>query len=167
MIEHMEEIPLTPGESVACASCGKPKSADAAYCVHCGAATHAATQQKAGSQRQSTTSSFVFGEHPASVTQRGLLASLLDVTFTSLVGTKLVRMLYVLAMIWIGLAALSYIVLAFRLSSAFGLVMLLVIAPFSSLLALGFTRVLLELCVSIFQVTANSNELVAQGRQDS
>jgi Domain of unknown function (DUF4282) len=165
----MEGGQPTSGESVPCASCGRPKDPGAAYCVHCGAAVHTAAQpqQAADSPRQSATPNFVLSEHPASLTQHSFLASLFDVTFTSMVGTKLVRVLYVLAMIWIGLAALVYIVLAFRVSSAFGLIMLFIIAPFSSLLALGFTRVLLELCVSIFQLTANSNELVAQGRQGS
>jgi hypothetical protein len=109
---------------------------------------------------------FGIGEHPDSLSQRGVLVSLFDLSFTSLVGTKLVRALYVLAMIWIGLTALSYVVLGFRISSTFGLLVLCVFAPISSLFLLGITRIWLELCIGLFQVTANSNELVAQGRRN-
>jgi hypothetical protein len=162
--------------TVPCTSCGKPKDPKAAYCVHCGAAAQASAQPPGGHAppspppadppRTFATQSFVLSEHPASLTQRGFFASLFDISFTSLVGTKLVRVLYVLAMIWVGLLALSYILFAFRLSPALGLLVLLVFAPISSLFVLGFTRIVLELCIGLFQIMANSNELVAQSRRN-
>lgn len=84
-----------------------------------------------------------------------------------MVGTKLVRVLYVLAMIWIGFTTLFYIFVAFHLSPGLGVVVLFILAPVSSLFMLGLTRIVLELCIGLFQVMANSNELVAQGRRDT
>jgi hypothetical protein len=104
-------------------------------------------------------------ESPDSLTQLGVFASLFNLSFTSLVTTKLVRMLYLLAMIWIGLSAAFYIFFAFHLSPGVGLVVLFILAPISSLVLLGCTRILLELCIGLFQIMANSNELVEQGRR--
>ncbi len=108
---------------------------------------------------------FGIGEHPDSLTQRSVLVSLFDFSFTSLVGTKLVRVLYVLATLWIGITALVYIVAGFHISPGIGLVVLVLLAPLSSLFLLGVTRIFLELCIGLFQVTANSHELVAQGQR--
>jgi hypothetical protein len=107
---------------------------------------------------------FILNEHPGSLTQRGLFTSLFDTSFTSLVTTKLVRVLYVVAMIWIGLSAAVYILLGFHVSPGVGILMLFIVAPVSSLFLLGLTRILLEMCIALFQIMANSNELVAQGR---
>ncbi len=104
-------------------------------------------------------------EDPASLTQKGVLYSLFDVSFKSLVTTKLVRLLYILAMIWIGLSAISYIYVGFRISPGIGLFVFFVLAPISSLFALGLIRIALELCIGLFQIMANSNELVEQGRR--
>ncbi len=119
--------------------------------------------QHAGSQYQ--LQNFVMGEHSASLTQRSLLTSLFDTTFTSLAGTKIVRLLYVLSMILIGLIALFFVIAAFRQSSGLGIVVLFVVAPIFSLFWLIYARLLLELYISVFQIMANSNELVAQGRR--
>jgi hypothetical protein len=165
-----EDSELMADVTAPCVSCGKPKNPDAAYCVHCGAAQvnpapSGHTPPPADPLRTFATPNFVLNEHPASLTQRGFLASLFDTSFTSLVGTKLVRVLYLLAMIWVGLIALFYILFAFHISPTLGLLVLLVVAPISSLFMLGFTRIVLELCIGLFQVMANSNELVAQGRR--
>jgi Domain of unknown function (DUF4282) len=108
---------------------------------------------------------FVIGEHSASLTQRSLLTTLFDTTFTSLAGTKIVRLLYVLSMIVIGLIALLFVIGAFHQSSGAGILVLFVIAPIFSLFWLTYTRLLFELYISVFQIMANSNELVAQGRR--
>ncbi len=159
--------------TVSCPSCSKPTAGDSALCVHCGVAIqtsapspdHYPPPPPLGQPGTAGTQGFVLGEHPDSLTQRGFLASLLDVSFTSMLGTKLIRVIYVLAMVWVGLTALLYVLLAFHLSPGLGLIVLLVVAPVSSLFVLGLTRAVLELCIGIFQIVANSNELVAQGRR--
>jgi hypothetical protein len=99
-------------------------------------------------------------------TQRGFFASLFDVSFTSLVMTKIIKALYILSMIWIGLSALLYIVLAFHTSGTAGILMLFIIAPAISLLLLIYTRLLLELSIAVFRIMENTSELVAQGLRD-
>lgn len=159
-----------------CPNCAKPNDPGSAYCVHCGVALPASSPTPGNSPPpppasppppRPTAPVPGLSEHPASLSQRGFLASLFDVSFTSLVTTKLVRVIYLLAMIWIGLTALVYILVAFHLSPGVGILVLFVVAPVSSLFMLGFTRILLELCIGLFQIMANSNELVAQGRRDA
>jgi hypothetical protein len=172
--------------SLSCASCEQPNAAGSAFCVRCGTALTGWQAQPAGAgQAQSpppraavpppmppgppphATLPPGIREHPASLTQRGFLASLFDVSFTSMVGTKLVRAVYVLTMIWVGLLSLIYILLGFHQSVALGVVMLLIVAPVIALFMLGFARLALEICIALFQIMANTNELVAQGRRES
>jgi hypothetical protein len=166
-----------------CTICQQPSAAGSAFCEHCGAPLQGSQTQAAGAgqtpppPRAATPPPNPAGpppyaalprgisEHSLSITQRGFLASLLDISFTSLVGTKLVRVLYVLTIIWVGLTALFYILLAFHQSPTLGILVLLVVAPVMSLFMLGFVRIVLEICIGLFQIMANSNELVAQGRR--
>jgi hypothetical protein len=175
--------------TVTCTSCHQPNATGSTFCVHCGAALQGSQEQTAGTgqtqpppppppPRAATpppnpssppphaTLPPGIGEHPLSLTQRGFLASLFDISFTSMVGTKLVRALYVLTIIWVGLTALFYIIIAFHQSSTLGILVLLVVAPVMSLFTLGFVRLVLEICIGLFQIMANSNELVAQGRRE-
>jgi hypothetical protein len=162
--------------NVICPSCRAANDSNSAYCVACGVALPPGLQTQgygalpppvppAAEPPRDTRPSFVLNEHPASITQRGVIASLFDLTFTSLVATKLVRLLYLLAMIWIGLTAAFYILVAFHFSPGAGLVVLFIFAPIGSLFALGCIRIALELCIALFQIMANSHELVGQGRR--
>lgn len=173
--------------TITCEVCQQPNAAGSTFCEHCGTSLQGPQTQASGAgQTQAppppraatpppnqpgpppyTTPPRGISEHPLSLTQRGFLASLLDISFTSMVGTKLVRVLYVLTIIWVGLTALFYILLAFHQSPTLGILVLLVVAPVMSLFMLGFVRIVLEICIGLFQIMANSNELVAQGRRES
>jgi hypothetical protein len=152
-----------------------------AYCVHCGGPATASAATGAGAiplpqapppppeQPSSTAPSSAasgVGHNGGLGTQRGFFASLFDVSFTSLVMTKIIRALYILSMIWIGLSALLYIILAFHTSGAAGILMLFVVAPAISLLLLIYTRLLLELSIAIFRIMENTSDLVAQGLRE-
>jgi hypothetical protein len=171
--------------TITCEMCQQPNVAGSTFCEHCGTSLQGSQTQAAGAghtqppppPRAATPPPNQSGppphatlprgvsEHPLSLTQRGFLASLLDISFTSMVGTKLVRVLYLLTIIWVGLTALFYILLAFHQSPTLGILVLLVVAPVISLFTLGFARIVLEICIGLFQIMANSNELVAQGRR--
>jgi hypothetical protein len=61
--------------------------------------------------------------------QQGFLASLFDISFSSLITTWVIKVLYVLSMVIIGLVAVVFVVAAFADSVAGGIVVLLVVAP--------------------------------------
>jgi hypothetical protein len=100
------------------------------------------------------------------VTQRGFFASLFDLSFTSLVATRIIKALYVMSMIAIALTGLFFTFAAFRQSDALGAVVLIFLAPLLCLFYLVWTRVLLELFIALFRIMENTSELVAQGRLD-
>ncbi len=96
--------------------------------------------------------------------EQGFLASLFDISFSSLVTTKVIKVLYVLSMIIIGIFALVFVVAAFSNSVAGGIIVLLVIAPLAGLLYLIYVRVLLELVIVIFRIMETNVELVSLQR---
>jgi hypothetical protein len=99
------------------------------------------------------------------VHDKGFMGSLFDFSFSSFVTTKIVKVLYVLAIVVFGLAALAYIGFAFSVSVGFGLLMLVIIAPLTFLLYVIYTRVVLELFIAIFRIMESNAELVVLARQ--
>ena len=92
--------------------------------------------------------------------QKGFFASLFDISFSSLITTKVIKVLYVLSMIIIGLGALFFIGAAFADSAAAGVIVLVVVAPLFALLYLVYVRVLLEIVIVIFRIMETNIELV-------
>ena len=96
--------------------------------------------------------------------EQGFLASLFDVEFKSLITTKVIKVLYILSMIGIGLVALAFVVAAFNNNAAAGLLVLVIVAPLMSLLYLIYVRVLLEIVIAVFRIMETNTELVALQR---
>jgi hypothetical protein len=94
------------------------------------------------------------------VEPKGFLASLFDTSFANLVTPRVIRVIYIISMVVIGLAALFWIAAAFTRSAAFGLLVLIIAAPIISLLYLIYTRVLLEVIIALFRIMETNVELV-------
>ena|ERR1700733_7710349 len=162
-----------------CTSCGMPIDPGSAYCGHCGArapehptsapapASAAPPPRSPAAAHQSLPPAFGAGQGGGSPAGRGFLRSLFDLSFTSLITVKLVKVIYVLWMIVIGLGALGSIAVAFRASHTLGFLVLFIIAPIISLFYLVMARVFLEIFVVLFRIQENTGELVTQGRRDA
>jgi hypothetical protein len=96
---------------------------------------------------------------------KGFFGSLFDLSFRSLITTRIVKLLYVISIIVIGLGALAIIAIAFNASTAAGVVTLIIVAPLYALVYLIWTRVVLELVIVLFRIMENTQELVEQGRR--
>ena len=96
--------------------------------------------------------------------EQGFLASLFDVEFKSLITTKVIKVLYILSMVGIGLVALAFVVAAFNNNAAAGLLVLIIVAPLMALLYLIYVRVLLEIVIAVFRIMETNTELVALQR---
>jgi hypothetical protein len=96
--------------------------------------------------------------------EQGFLASLFDVSFSSLITTRVIKVLYVLSMVVIGLTALAFVLAAFRSSAAVGVLVLVIVAPLFSLLYLIYVRVLLEIVIAVFRIMETNRELVGLQR---
>jgi hypothetical protein len=94
------------------------------------------------------------------MSERNFLSSLFDISFTSFVTTRIIKVVYVITLVLIGLAALVFVVAAFTESVAGGLFVLLIVAPLVSLLYVIYARVLLELVMAIFRIMEHTGEQV-------
>jgi hypothetical protein len=101
------------------------------------------------------------------VEDRGFFGGLFDVSFSSLITPKVIKFVYVLSMVLIGLFALFLVGAAFSNSVAGGIVVLLIVAPLLALLYLIYVRVLLELVIVIFRIMESNSELVQLQRGQS
>jgi hypothetical protein len=94
------------------------------------------------------------------MSERTFFSSLFDISFTSFVTMRIIKVIYVITLVLIGLAALGFIVAAFADSIGAGLFVLLIVAPLLSLLYVIYARVLLELVMAIFRIMEHTGEQV-------
>jgi uncharacterized protein DUF4282 len=87
-----------------------------------------------------------------SATAKNFIAALFDFGFNSFVTPKVVKVIYVLMMILIGLGALLFAITAFRVSPAFGAISLFILCPLFFLVELALWRIVLELFIVIFRI---------------
>ncbi len=97
--------------------------------------------------------------------ERGFFGALFDVSFTSFVTTRIIKVLYIITLVVIGLGALAVVVAAFANSVAGGLFMLVIGAPLIALLYVIYTRVILEVLIAIFRIMEYNAEQVSLLRQ--
>jgi Domain of unknown function (DUF4282) len=95
-----------------------------------------------------------------SVDTKGFFASLFDMSFSSLITTKVIKALYVISLIVIGVFALFFIIGAFASSVALGVVTLVILAPLGALFYVIYTRVVLEFIIVVFRIAEYTHELV-------
>ena len=95
---------------------------------------------------------------------KGFFASLFDLTFTSLITTKIIKIIYLLSLIAIGLTALLFVIVAFRVSSTLGAVTLFILAPLAALFYVIYTRVALEFVITVFRIAEYNRDAVLELR---
>lgn len=99
--------------------------------------------------------------------EKGFFASLFDLSFSSLVTTKVIKFVYVLTLIAIGLLGLVFIVAAFVKSLALGLLTLVILAPLVSLFYVVYARVLLEFVIAVFRIMEYQRDMLEIARQQA
>ncbi len=90
---------------------------------------------------------------------RGFLASLLDISFRNFIATRVIPVLYVLAMIGI---ALTYFGVGFSLlrqSSGAGFFWFILAGPLFALFDLIWIRVLLEIAIVFFRIREDTSDI--------
>ena len=86
-----------------------------------------------------------------SVTTKGFLASLFDVSFSSFVTPRVIKVVYVIIMILVGLSTLGYIIFGFAAFKAVGIVFIPV-ALLIGLIYLALARIGFEIVMVIFRM---------------
>lgn len=90
---------------------------------------------------------------------RGFFSSLFDFSFSSFITTKILGIIYGIAMVGIALFTLIFIAGAFRANAAAGLFMLLIGGPLFFLLYVIMTRVWLEFLAVVFRIAENVGDI--------
>jgi Domain of unknown function (DUF4282) len=93
---------------------------------------------------------------------RGFLASLFDFGFNSFVTPKVVKAVYVLAMILIALWLLAFAVAAFAVNRVLGIAALFILCPILFIVELALWRLFLELVMVIFRIADDVRDLRAR-----
>jgi hypothetical protein len=101
---------------------------------------------------------------PAShASAKGFVGSLFDFGFNSFVTPKVVKVVYVLIMAGLALAELGYLIFAFRTSTVFGIISLVILCPLSFFVYLALWRILLELFIVIFRIADDIRSIRERG----
>jgi Domain of unknown function (DUF4282) len=94
---------------------------------------------------------------------KGFLGALFDFGFTSFATPKVIKALYVLVMIGTVLSALVFTVLAFHVSTVFGILTLLFGDPLFIIIVMAIYRIILEFFVVIFRIAEDIQALRERG----
>jgi Domain of unknown function (DUF4282) len=101
---------------------------------------------------------------PAAEEARGLLSSLFDLSFTTFITSKLIKVVYALAIAFAALVAAALLVSGFSQGTLVGLLMLIV-APIVFLAIVIYARVILEIMIVVFRMAEHLAEIAQQGRR--
>ena len=94
---------------------------------------------------------------------KGLLGSLFDFSFTSMVTPKIIKALYVLFTIWTMIAALSILLFFIHFGGGEGAIGGIIVDAIFILLSLGIYRVILEAFMVVFQIHGELKTIREQG----
>jgi hypothetical protein len=90
---------------------------------------------------------------------KGFFASLFDYSFSSFITSRIVKVLYVVTTIVVALWTLAFVLYAFRLSSAFGFISLLVLGPIFFVITMIYVRVGTEVIIAFFRIHEDVAEI--------
>jgi hypothetical protein len=94
-------------------------------------------------------------------TQAGFLKALFDTRFGTLITPKIIRVLYILSIIVLVLAAIGFIIAGFQNSVGLGIATLLIFAPLGFLIYLIVARIWLELVIVAFKINESAQQISA------
>ena len=95
--------------------------------------------------------------------ERGFLGSLFDFNFTSFVTPKIIKSVYLLSVIALGVSAIAFISNGFGVHVPFGVVTRVILAAVYFFLGLAFFRVMLEFFMVVFRMAEDLHDVRERG----
>jgi len=89
---------------------------------------------------------------PSSYTAKSFFGSLFDFNFSSLIITRIIKVVYIIAIAVIGLEAIGLLIVALATKNIGAIIGAIIFIPIASLLSLIWVRILLELVIIIFRI---------------
>ena len=102
---------------------------------------------------------------PIPTARDGFFSSLFDLSFSRLVTTRVIKVLYILLLVVIGLGLLGFIVAAIASGGAGAIIAALIAGPLVALLYVVYARVFLEIILAIFRILESNREIAFLQRQ--
>lgn len=102
---------------------------------------------------------------PIPTARDGFFSSLFDLSFSRLVTTRVIKVLYILLLIVIGLGLLGFIIAAIASGGAGAIIAALIAGPLVALLYVVYARVFLEIILAIFRILETNREIAFLQRQ--
>jgi hypothetical protein len=93
---------------------------------------------------------------PPSQAPRGFFGKLFDFSFETFITPSIIKILFILILVVIGLGALGMIIVGFTQGVLAGLAMLIIGVPIGGFLYILFARVWLEIVVVLFRIEENT-----------
>ncbi len=94
---------------------------------------------------------------------KGFLGALFDFSFTSFVTPKVVKVLYVLIVVVVGLSALGFALSVLATNVGLGLIVLLIGAPLYFLVVTALYRITLEFFMVVFRMAQDIRAIRERG----
>ena len=94
---------------------------------------------------------------------KGFLGSVFDFSFTHFVTTSIIKFIFILLMIFAGLAALAFIGIGFKQGTGTGFVFLL-LAPVIFFIYVVFARIWCEIIIVLFRIAENTGRIPGQSK---
>jgi len=83
---------------------------------------------------------------------KGFFGALFDLSFSSLITTKIIKILYVLSIILAAIAYIGWVITGFNADAGIGVFVLLIAGPIGLLLSIIYARVILEIIIVVFRL---------------
>ena len=141
-----------------CGKCGAQLHENATFCAACGTSTGAAATTSAA------TTPLVTQTATAVPGQRGFFGSLFDLSFTSFVTMKVIKVLFVLAIIGAALVAISLVAFSNTPYGNLPPVVAIIAAPIVFFVYILLARVWMEILMVTFRIEQYVAEIAQQGR---
>lgn len=93
---------------------------------------------------------------------KGFFAALFDFSFSQFITTKLIKLLFILGLIFIAFGYLTMVIGGFAQGFATGLFLLLIGGPFVVLIQIIVLRVWLELVIVLFRIVEHTGILAGK-----
>ncbi len=90
--------------------------------------------------------------------KKGFLGALFDFSFSEFITIKLIRILYILGIIFSTIVAIIFIVSGFNISTGVGIIFL-ILSPIIFLLYVILIRIWLEIIIVVFKIAENTKKL--------
>jgi hypothetical protein len=92
-------------------------------------------------------------------------SSLFDLSFSTFITPKIIKVLFVLSMVVVTLETLAFVGFAFMSNVFFGVLALLILGPIMFLFGVIYARVIMEVLIQLFRGTDYLAEIAKQGRR--